>query len=102
MSETICIGIEKFEAPMSPKSIAVDASTIGYCTDMRLPHVRQRPRNATHDATGMRSNHRSGAPHERHPDLPPIVRAPRRKITTLRKLPMTRPKRPYKTAIMLF
>ena len=81
-------------APISAKRQAVPSSTSGYCIEMRLPQERHRPRRASHEKTGTMSYHGSCTPHDMQALLPPRLFAPRRTMTTLRKLPTMRPKRP--------
>ena len=88
-------------APRSPKSTAVEASTSGYCSEMREPHERHLPRSMSHETTGTRSCHRSCAAQERQPLRPARDRAPRRMITTLRKLPIRAPNRPKTRAVSI-
>src|SRR3989344_5496125 len=77
---------------------------------MRALQYRHLPFRATYEKSGMRSYQRSCVLHEGHALLPPssppkpwrrrVLFSPRRKITTLRKLPTIRPRAAIDTKIM--
>ena len=73
--------------------ILVALSVIGYTTEIRAPQARHRPRSISQDTTGMLSTLRSGVPQLGHRDRGRTRESPAgtRWITTVRKLPNTKP-----------
>src|SRR3989344_3578720 len=67
---------------------------------MRTLQYRHRPRRNIQESTGTISSARNCVPQCGQELLPPTLRSPKRRMTTLRKLPTIRPKSPKKTAIM--
>src|SRR3990167_131723 len=84
----------------SRNTAAVTISTSGYCQEIAIPQVRQRPRSARNESTGTLSCHASAVPQPGHAEAGRHRLRPsgRRRITTLRKLPTASPRRPTVTA----
>src|SRR6266702_5301206 len=74
----------------------VTASTSGYRQEIGIAQARQRPRRSAKERSGRLSYHAIGAPQPGHaePGRQRLRRSGRRTITTFRKLPIARPKRP--------
>src|SRR3989344_3358322 len=83
---------DKDEAPITTKNIPVAASTSGYWLEIGARQYRHLPRRNSHDRTGIKSNHCNCLLQCGHELLPPTLLSPKRRITTLRKLPTMRPK----------
>src|SRR2546426_1176341 len=74
----------------------VSASTTGYRQEIDIAQARQRPRRSANERSGRLSYHAIGVPQRGHAERgrQRLRRSGRRAITTFRKLPMTRPRRP--------
>ena len=83
-------------ATVTAKSRPVTSSTSGYCTEIGARQRAHRPRRTSQLSTGTFSNQRSSRPQLPQADGGNTTDLPRGslKLTTFRKLPMTRPKRP--------
>src|SRR4051794_1014021 len=83
-------------APTAAKSTAVSTSMSGYRAEIELPQLRQRPRSASHDTTGMLSRLAIFVSQPGQCDGGVTIDSLRgtRQITTLRNEPMTSPYMP--------
>src|SRR5438132_1057789 len=74
----------------------VTASTSGYRQAISIAQARQRPRRSAKESSGRLSCHAIGAPQPGHaePGRQRLRRSGRRTITTFKRLPMARPRRP--------